>query len=229
MLIDLLKAFPTEDAAREWFEHIYWPRERRCGHCNGACTRPVLNSKPTPYWCTDCRKYFSVKTGTLMADSKIPLQKWALAIDLCLTSLKSVSSMKLHRDLGITQKSAWFMLRRLREAWSEHGLEPRLLGPVEVDEPHGGHDPVQMALDHARHLLDRLQPAADRRAVPRLPCLARPRAAAVRPQRHHMLLCNPTHGRSAGRCRVARRSAPSAPRPCSPGFLSHRYRLPFSR
>ena len=73
-----------------------------------------------------------------MADSKLPLQKWALAIYLCLTSLKSVSSMKLHRDLGITQKSAWFMLHRLREAWSEHGLETHLLGPVEVDETYVG-------------------------------------------------------------------------------------------
>ena len=53
-----------------------------------------------------------------MGDSKIPLRKWAIGIYLCLTSLKSVSSMKLHRDLGIGQKAAWFMLHRLREAWA---------------------------------------------------------------------------------------------------------------
>ena len=68
-----------------------------------------------------------------MGDSKIPLRKWAIAIYFCLTSLKSVSSMKLHRDLGIGQKAAWFMLHRLREAWADGGDdEPWLYGPVEV-------------------------------------------------------------------------------------------------
>ena len=76
---------------------------------------------------------FSVKTGTAMADSNLPLRKWALGIYLCLASLKSVSSMKLHRDLGIGQKAAWFMLHRLREAWAPELGDP-LDGPVEVDE-----------------------------------------------------------------------------------------------
>ena len=90
-----------------------------------------------PYWCTDCRKYFSVKTGTAMADSNLPLRKWALGIYLCLTSLKSVSSMKLHRDLGIGQKAAWFMLHRLREAWAPELGDP-FDGPIEVDETYMG-------------------------------------------------------------------------------------------
>ena len=86
-----------------------------------------------PYWCTDCRRYFSVKTGTAMQRSKIPLRKWAIAIYLCLTSLKSVSSMKLRRDIGVSQKTAWFMLHRIREAWA---LETPgdFDGPVEADE-----------------------------------------------------------------------------------------------
>ena len=106
-LIELMDVFPTEKAAQEWFEAIYWPDgERRCRHCDGRPTRPVPSGKPMPYWCSACRFYFSVKTGTAMADSKIPLRKWALAIYLCLTSLKSVPSMKLHRDLKVTQKSA---------------------------------------------------------------------------------------------------------------------------
>ena len=136
-LIELMDVFPTEDAAREWFEAIYWPDERHCGHCDGVRTRPVPSAKPMPYWCTDCRKYFSVKTGTAMADSKLPLRKWALGIYLCLTSLKSVSSMKLHRDLGIGQKAAWFMLHRLREAWASNLGDP-FDGPVEVDETYVG-------------------------------------------------------------------------------------------
>ena len=137
-LFELMDVFPTEDAAQEWFEAIYWPKgDRRCGHCEGTQTSPVPSGKPMPYWCAACRTYFSVRTGTAMAESKIPLRKWALGIYLCLTSLKSVSSMKLHRDLKITQKSAWFMLHRLREAWEAEGGEP-FTGPMEVDESYFG-------------------------------------------------------------------------------------------
>ena len=135
---ELIDLFPTEDAAREWFEAIYWPDGARCGHCGGARVRPVASGKPMPHWCSDCRKYFSVKTGTAMADSNLPLRKWAIGIYLCLTSLKSVSSMKLHRDLKIGQKAAWFMLHRLREAWAENGDDGLLGGPVEADETHVG-------------------------------------------------------------------------------------------
>ena len=86
-----------------------------------------------PYWCTDCRSYFSVRTGTAIERSKVSLRKWAFAIYLEITSLKSVSSMKLHRDLGVTQSTAWFMLHRIREAWAgQHGQS--FTGPVEVDE-----------------------------------------------------------------------------------------------
>ena len=132
-----MDTFPTEDAAREWFEAIYWPEERHCGHCGSVETKEVPNAKPMSYWCKSCRSYFSVKTGTAMADSKLSLRKWALGIYLCLTSLKSVSSMKLHRDLKITQKSAWFMLHRLREAWAPELGNP-FDGPIEVDETYFG-------------------------------------------------------------------------------------------
>ncbi len=100
-----MRIFPTEESAIEWFEAIYWPEERCCGHCGSTRTTKVKSGKPMPYHCSDCHKYFSVKTGTAMADSKISL-RWAIGIYLCLTSLKSVSSMKLHRDLKIGQKAA---------------------------------------------------------------------------------------------------------------------------
>ena len=90
-----------------------------------------------PYRCTDCRAYFSVKTGTALEGSKVPLRKWAFAIYLEVTSLKGVSSMKLHRDIGVTQKTAWFMLHRLREAWALEKTEP-FDGPIEVDETYIG-------------------------------------------------------------------------------------------
>ena len=129
--------FPDEDSARDWFESLIWPGERGCGHCGSVNTREVPNAKPMPYWCSDCRSYFSVKTGTALASSKVPLSKWAIAIYLEMTSLKGVSSMKLHRDLDVSQKTAWFMLHRIREAW--RGVDGgSFTGPVEVDETYVG-------------------------------------------------------------------------------------------
>lgn len=134
-LMELADRFPTEDAAREWFEAIVWNGERCCGHCGSVKTKEASH-KTMPYWCTDCRKYFSVKTGTALASSKVPLRKWAFAVYLYLTSLKGVSSMKLHRDLKVSQKTAWFMLHRIREAWDRPGVA--IAGPVEVDETYIG-------------------------------------------------------------------------------------------
>ncbi len=93
--------------------------------------------KPMPGWCTDCRGYFSVRTGTPIAHSNVPLYKWAIAIHLCLASLKSVSSMKLHRDIGVSQPTAWFMLHRIREAWAGGG-DGSFDGSVEFDETRFG-------------------------------------------------------------------------------------------
>lgn len=136
-LIQLIAMFPTEKVATEWFEATMWGDQRCCGHCGSVRTRDVPNAKPMPYWCSDCRSYFSVKTGTALARSNVPMQKWALAIYLCLTSLKSVSSMKLHRDISVSQKTAWFMLHRIRQAWATNDDEP-FDGPVEVDETYFG-------------------------------------------------------------------------------------------
>ena len=129
--------FPDETSAMKWFESIIWDGQRCCMKCGSVRTKEVPNSKPMPYWCSDCRSYFSVRTGTPIARSNVPLQKWAIAIYLCLTSLKSVSSMKLHRDIGVSQPTAWFMLHRIREAWA-HKNDNEFDGPVEVDETYVG-------------------------------------------------------------------------------------------
>ena len=136
-LVQLMDMFPTEEAATAWFESVLWGGQRCCGKCGSVRTREVPNAKPMPYWCTDCRSYFSVRTGTAIARSNVPLRKWAIAIYLCLTSLKSVSSMKLHRDIGVSQPTAWFMLHRIREAWAGDNDEP-FDGPVEFDETNVG-------------------------------------------------------------------------------------------
>ena len=137
-LITLLEMFPNEQVATRWFESQVWMTGRCCGHCGSVNTKEVPNAKPMPYWCRDCRSYFSVRTGTALERSKVPLHKWAIAIYLELTSLKSVSSMKLHRDIGVTQATAWFMLHRIREAWSDADDQGSFTGPVEVDETYFG-------------------------------------------------------------------------------------------
>ena len=107
-----------------------------------------------PYWCSDCRSYFSVRTGTVLERSRVPLRKWAIAIYLEITSLKSISSMKLHRDIGVTQSTAWFMLHRIREAWVSPGSGP-FSGPVEVDETYVGGKRRNMGNKQRKHLTGR--------------------------------------------------------------------------
>ncbi len=135
-LFELTEMFPDEESARKWFESIIWPEgERVCSECDSGNTYECSHVR-MPYRCRDCKKYFSVKTGTVMAGSPIPLRKWLFAIYLDTTSLKGVASTKLHRDLNITQKSAWYMQQRIREAFVEQG--DRFDGPVEVDETYFG-------------------------------------------------------------------------------------------
>ena len=135
-LIELFERFPNDATAERWFEKQRWGEAGKPGHCpmcgGTGKVRPVPSRKPLPYWCGECRRHFSVRTETVMHRSKIGLQKWAIAIYLWSVSLKGVSSMRLHRDLKITQKSAYFMAQRLREAWSDS--LGSMLGPVEVDE-----------------------------------------------------------------------------------------------
>ena len=135
-VVQLADMFPTEEATRKWFEARVWPQGRHCPHCGSLRTHEARH-RSSPYRCSDCRHYFSVKSGTVMDKSQVPLRKWAFAIYLHLTSLKGVSSMKLHRDIGVTQKTAWFMLHRIREAWARDG-DGLFSGPVEVDETYMG-------------------------------------------------------------------------------------------
>ena len=137
-LIQVMDLFPNETAATKWFEAYLWAAGRCCGKCGSVNTHEVPNAKPMPYRCRDCRGYFSVRTGTALERSKVPLRKWGIAIYLEITSLKSISSMKLHRDIGVNQRTAWFMLHRIREAWAAKPGGPKFSGPVEVDETYMG-------------------------------------------------------------------------------------------
>ena len=137
-LVELCDMFPTDTEAREWFESLVWAKGRHCPRCGNTetveCHGP---SHPMPYRCYACNRYFSVRVGTVMERSPLPFRKWVWAIYLHLTSLKGVSSMKLHRDIGVTQKTAWFMLHRIRKVWSQGETLP-FAGPVEIDETYFG-------------------------------------------------------------------------------------------
>ncbi len=136
-LIELMDMIPDEAAARKWFEGVVWPDgEKFCLRC-GSTKVYCCKHRTMPYRCSDCRKYFSVKTGTAIESSNLPLRKWVLAIYLESTSLKGVASMKLYRDVGVTQRTAWFMLQRIREALKGE-LAAAFKGPVEVDEAYFG-------------------------------------------------------------------------------------------
>ena len=130
-LSELMDLFPDEDSAERWFASIFWPGGVRCPACASGNIQTRPTGKPQPYRCRRCRKDFSAKTGTLMQGSKLGYRTWAVAIYLLTTSRRGVSSMQLHRDLGIRQASAWHLAHRILEAWDER-LDPSA-GPGEGD------------------------------------------------------------------------------------------------
>ena len=137
-LPELFRKFPDDDTARGWFESVMWSDGAACPHCGTKKVQSGARHPTMTHRCRECpnRPFFTVKTGTLMQNSKLGYQAWAIAIYLCTTSLKGVSSMKLHRDLSITQKSAWHLAHRIRKAYQlEFG---KLEGLVEVDETYVG-------------------------------------------------------------------------------------------
>ena len=136
--------FQNPEKAREYLEAVTWPNGRVCPHCGvignhyplkGKTTRPGL------YCCTDCRQPFTVTVGTVFERSKVPLHKWLMCVYLMSSSKKGISSHQLHRTLGVTYKTAWFMTHRIREAMSDKRFTGQLGGSgstVEVDETYWG-------------------------------------------------------------------------------------------
>jgi transposase-like protein len=133
------KRFQDEEAAYEWVEAHLWPHGPVCPRCGGMDRNTKLQGKSTrigTYKCKDCRKPFTVKVGTIFEDSHIPMRMWLQAIALICASKKGISSNQLHRMMGITLKSAWFMSHRIREAMRAGDLAPMGGGGgiVEIDE-----------------------------------------------------------------------------------------------
>src|SRR5680860_237034 len=134
--------FQDAEKAREWLEQQRWPTGAHCSHCGSVTVTPLQGKahRPGVWQCNDCRQQFTVTAGSVMERSKIPLNKWLLAMHLMASSKKGYSAHQLHRTLGITYQSAWFLAHRIREAMGNDKSGP--LGgegkTVEVDETYFG-------------------------------------------------------------------------------------------
>jgi transposase-like protein len=135
-LFQLMAALPNEQAAIDHFTAIRWKNGAYCPECGS--TRIYHFSDQRTHKCGDCRKRFSIKVGTIFEDSKIELRKWLMAVWLITSHKKGVASTTLARDIGVTQKTAWFMLHRLRHAARTQSFNKPLDGEVEIDETYVG-------------------------------------------------------------------------------------------
>ena len=151
-LLEVAAMFGTEEKARQWIEELRWPDGPHCPHCGSFNVQCNIKHRSQTHRCRDCanKPMFTVRVGTIMHRSHLSHQEWAIGLYLYTSNIKGVSSMRLHRELGITQKSAWHMMHRLRTA-SETG-EELFSGPVEADETYFGGKRKNMSLSKRREL-----------------------------------------------------------------------------
>jgi transposase-like protein len=131
---ELIKMFPDQETARVYLESRLWPNGPRCPVC--GLGEKVTARRDGYYRCRQCAEDFTVRTGTIFERSHVPLHKWLMAMYLLVTARKGISSLQLSKEIGITQKSAWFVLHRLREACGPDFA--KLTGIVEIDETYCG-------------------------------------------------------------------------------------------
>src|SRR5271157_1878474 len=155
----LFEIFPDEATARVYLEGRLWPNGVKCPECKSG--ERITARKDGFYRCNPCKLDFTVRTGTIFERSHVPLHKWLYAMYLLVTARKGISSMQLAKEIGITQKSAWFVLHRLREACNDDNA--KLSGLVEIDETFIG------GKESSKHEKDKLK--AGRGAVGKAPVL----------------------------------------------------------
>ncbi len=130
----LFAMYPDAESARLYLESRLWPEGAKCPACHSG--KRITIRKDGFYRCNACKLDFTIRTGTIFERSHVPLHKWLYAMYLLVTARKGISSVQLHAEIGITQKSAWFVLHRLREACG--GKLEKLRGMVEIDEAYFG-------------------------------------------------------------------------------------------
>src|ERR1700692_3845861 len=130
---ELFALIPDAETARTYLEARLWPQGARCPVCGLGERVTARTAKPGFYRCQQCAEDFTVRTGTIFERSHVPLHKWVYAMYLLVTARKGISSMQLAKEIGVTQKSAWFVLHRLREACCGRDLT-KLAGIIEIDE-----------------------------------------------------------------------------------------------
>lgn len=133
-LMQLFSYFKDEQTCREYLATIRWNGQPVCPYKECGHDKVFKFSNGKVYKCAKCRKQFSVRVGTIFEDSKIPLQKWFASIYLITSHKKGISSLQLHRDIGVTQKTAWYMLHRVRHTFGFNVGSEKLGGVCEADE-----------------------------------------------------------------------------------------------
>ncbi len=160
---EFMQRIPDDAAAENYLIQLRWRGEIECPHCQSKRISLTNNGKPQPFRCKACRKHFSVRTNTVLSQSNIGFHKFLYAVYLLSTNRKGMSSLQLAREIGLTQKSAWFLAMRIRKAWEQKG--GLLAGPVEVDETYIGGKRKNMSNAKRKALKDTGRGAVGKMAV----------------------------------------------------------------